>query len=78
MKAYTYSNARKRLAELLDTAKKEEVLIKRRGGEVFSLVYKKEVISPFDVPGIKTNMTTDDILTVIKDSRIRIIPKTPS
>jgi hypothetical protein len=78
MKAYTKSNARKRLAELLDTAKKEEVLIKRRGGEVFSLVYKKEVISPFDVPGIKTNMTTDDILTVIKDSRIRIIPKTPS
>ncbi len=53
MKAYSYSDARKRFAEVLDTAKKEEVLIKRRGGEVFSLVYKNEVISPFDVPGIK-------------------------
>ena len=65
-------------ATTTQSAALEEVLIKRRGGEVFSLVYKKEVISPFDVPGIKTNMTTDDILTVIKDSRIRIIPKTPS
>jgi len=32
MKTYHYSEARKRLSELLDTAKKEEVLIKRRGG----------------------------------------------
>ena len=69
MKAYTYSDARKRFSEVLDTAKREEVIIKRRGGEVFSLVYKNEIKSPFDVPGITTDMTTNDILTVIKDSR---------
>jgi prevent-host-death family protein len=76
MKAYSYSEARKRFAEVLDTAKTEEVLIKRRGGEVFSLVYKNDTKSPFDVSGTKTNMTTDDILTAIKDSRIRTVPKT--
>ncbi|MBU0481187.1 MAG: type II toxin-antitoxin system Phd/YefM family antitoxin [Proteobacteria bacterium] len=41
MKAYTYSEARKRFSKVLDSAKKEEVLIKRRGGEVFPLVLKK-------------------------------------
>jgi PHD/YefM family antitoxin component YafN of YafNO toxin-antitoxin module len=37
MKVFTYSEARKRLARVLDMARKEEVLIKRRGGETFSL-----------------------------------------
>ncbi|MDF1615805.1 type II toxin-antitoxin system Phd/YefM family antitoxin [Desulfurivibrio dismutans] len=69
MKAYQYSVARKRLSELLDTAKKEEVLIKRRGGETFSLVYKKTSQSPFDVPGITTKSTTGDILGAIRESR---------
>ncbi len=55
--------------ELLDTAKKEEVLIKRRGGETFSLVYKKTSQSPFDIPGITTKATTADILGAIRESR---------
>ncbi len=42
MKAYTYTEARKYWEEVLDTAKKEEVLIKRRGGDVFSLRMKKQ------------------------------------
>ena len=45
MKAYNYSDARKRLSEVLDIAKNEEVLIKRRSGETFSLVLKKSVDS---------------------------------
>lgn len=72
MKAYTYSEARKRLAEVLDTARNEEVIIKRRGGETFSLRYKKNKTSPFDIPGITTEATTDDILCAIKESRSRI------
>jgi len=69
MKAYTYTEARKRLAEVLDTAKKEEVLIKRRGGDVFSLRVKKTSKSPFDVPGIETKATTEDILQAVEESR---------
>ncbi|MFH7326057.1 type II toxin-antitoxin system Phd/YefM family antitoxin [Desulfurivibrio sp. C05AmB] len=69
MKAYQYSEARKRLSELLDTAKKEVVLIKRRGGETFSLVYKKTSQSPFAISGITTKATTADILDAIRESR---------
>lgn len=35
MKAYNYSEARKHLSEVLDIAKNEEVLIKRRGEKFF-------------------------------------------
>ena len=69
MKVYTYSQARQRLSEVLDIAREEEVIIKRRGGETFSIVFKKNPKSPFDIPGIKTKATTQDILEAIKDSR---------
>ncbi len=69
MKAYNYSEARKRLAEVLDTARREEVLIKRRGGETFSLVLKKTTHSPFDIEGITTTVSREDILAAVKESR---------
>jgi prevent-host-death family protein len=72
MKVYTYSEARQRFAEVLNIARNEEVIIKRRGGETFTIVFKKAPKSPFDIPGIKTKATTKDILAAIKDSRQRI------
>jgi hypothetical protein len=69
MKVYSYSQARQQLSQVLDTARSEEVLIRRRGGETFSLRYKSEPASPFDVPGIKTRATTDDILDAIREVR---------
>ena len=71
MKVYTYSEARQRLAEILDIARKEEVLITRRGGDTFSLMYKARPRSPFDVPRMKTKASTQDILDAIRDSRER-------
>ena len=72
MKVYTYSEARQRFAEVLNIARKEEVIIKRRGDETFSVVLRKKSKSPFDITGIKTKATTNDILTAIKDSRQRM------
>ena len=69
MKVYTYSEARKRLAEVLNIARNEEVIIKRRGGEKFSIIFRKSIESPFDVPGINTKATTKDILDAVKESR---------
>ncbi|MEJ2332584.1 MAG: hypothetical protein P8Y08_07330 [Desulfobulbaceae bacterium] len=69
MKAYTYSDARKHFSKVLDVAKTEEVLIKRRSGEIFSLTIKKTSKSPFDLPGIKTKATTKDILEAVRESR---------
>ena len=72
MKVYTYSEARQKLSKVLDIARTEEVVIKRRGGETFTLVFKKSSKSPFDVPGIKTRATTKDIIDAVRESRVRV------
>ncbi len=70
MRVFTYSEARQKLSAVLDLARSEEVIIKRRGGEIFTVVSKSpKEISPFDVQGVKTNATTDDILDAIQSSR---------
>jgi hypothetical protein len=71
MKVYTYSEARQRFSEILNIARKEEVVRKRRGGESFSITFRRTPKSPFDVPGIKTKATTRDILEAIRESRER-------
>jgi prevent-host-death family protein len=71
MKVYTYSEARQRFSEVLNIARTEEVIIKRRGGETFAILYRKSSKSPFDVPGIKTKASTQDILAAIRESRER-------
>ena len=71
MKVFTYSEARQNLAKLLIIAQKEEVEIRRRDGTRFSLISKKKkASSPFDIPGIKTEATTLDILNAVRDSRM--------
>ena len=70
MKVFTYSEARQNLSKLLLLAQNEEIEIRRKDGAVFSLISKKkEDKSPFDVPGIKTQATTQDILDAISESR---------
>ena len=71
MKVYTYSEARQRLSSILNIARTEEVIIKRRSGDTFSIIFRKSEKSPFDVPGIQTKATTNDILNAIKESRGR-------
>jgi hypothetical protein len=71
MKVFTYSEARQNLAKLLKIAQKEEVEIRRRDGAIFSLMSKKDKNkSPFDVPGIKSKATSQDILDAVKESRL--------
>jgi hypothetical protein len=71
MKVFTYSDARQNLAKLLVLAQEEEIEIRRRDGAVFSLMSKKtRAASPFDVPGIKSKATTQDILDAVRDSRM--------
>lgn len=70
MKVFTYSEDRQNLSKLLNIAQDEEVEIRRKDGIIFSLKLKKyKAKSPFDIPGIKTKVTSQDILNVIRDSR---------
>ncbi len=72
MKVYTYSEARQNLSEVLNISLKEEVIIKRKDGNIFSIIPKlKTRKSPFDIKGIKTNATTADILNAVRESRER-------
>ena len=59
MQVYTYSEARQRFNEVLNIAREEEVIIKRRDGETFTIVFKKTPKSPFDIPGLKTKATSE-------------------
>jgi len=71
MKVFTYSEARQNLSKLLSIALKEEVEIRRKDGTTFSLKSKKEKSkSPFDVSGVKTKATTQEILDAIRKSRM--------
>ena len=69
MKVYTYSEARQKLSKLLEVARNEEVIIRKRSGEVYSIIYRQPPVSPFDVKGLKTRAKTKDILDAVEESR---------
>lgn len=72
MNTYTYSEARQRLASLLNKAKKEgKVLIKRKDGSLFELKALTENKSPLDVKGVKLNIGKEEILDILREVRSR-------
>jgi hypothetical protein len=73
MKEYTYSEARQKLAAVLDEAKREgSVRIRRRDGQVFVLKSEYQARSPLDVKGVKLNISKDEIIEYIKEGRRKI------
>jgi hypothetical protein len=73
MKTYTYSRARERLADILEESKREEIIIRRRKGDMFSILPKMPSRrSPFDVPSLSKKITKKEILEAIRESRERI------
>lgn len=71
MRVYNYSEARQNFASLLNTALKEEVIIKRKDGSKFKIVSMSEskTDSPFNVKGINTDIQTEEILDILRESR---------
>ena len=75
MKVYTYSEARQRLARLLDEAFREgRVQIRRRDGRTFTITPARVVRSPLDVPGLSCDVTTDEIVKAVRMGRERDYP----
>ena len=74
MKIYTYSEAREKLATILEESKTEEVLIRRRKRDMFAIVPKsvRARRSPFDVPGLGKSLGRQEILDGIRESRERV------
>jgi ribosomal protein S4E len=72
MQVYTYSEARQKLAMILDQAENTgKVLIRRKDGRTFALVPEKKALSPLDIPTIKANITTQQIVDIIREGRER-------
>jgi hypothetical protein len=70
MVTYTFTEARQNFASILNKAKKEgKIFIKRRDGTLFELKPVKSGKSPLDVQGIKSNISKDEILEVLREIR---------
>jgi antitoxin (DNA-binding transcriptional repressor) of toxin-antitoxin stability system len=71
MKIFKYSEARQNFSTVLNTSLKEEVIITRKDGNRFKLVpiNKKTKKSPFDIEGIDTDITTQEIIEIIRECR---------
>lgn len=72
MKVYTYSQARQKLAKLLDDARQEgQVQIKRRDGQTFVIKPVEEKKSPLDVAGVSTDLSLNELNEAVRESRER-------
>ncbi len=72
MQIYTYSEARQKLASVLDQAESTgKVLIRRKDGRTFALVPEQIPKSPLDVPSIKADISTQEIVDIIRKGRER-------
>jgi prevent-host-death family protein len=70
MVVYTYSEARQKLARLLDEVMKEgEVRIKRKDGREFVVKPIAKKMSPLDVPGIDLGISATEIVQFIQEGR---------
>ncbi|MYD61689.1 MAG: type II toxin-antitoxin system Phd/YefM family antitoxin [Gemmatimonadetes bacterium] len=70
MDVYTYSEARQKLASVLDKAESSgKVLIRRQDGRIYALVPERPTASPLDVPSIKADISTQEIVTLVRQER---------
>ena len=70
MRVYTYSEARQGLASLLEQANKEGAVgIRRKDGIVFVIRPEPAKGSPLDVPGVGLDLTSEEIVGFIRESR---------
>ncbi len=72
MQVYTYSEARQKLASVLDKAEMTGgVIIQRRDGRSFTVVPQKSPVSPLDVPSIGARISTDELVDLVREERGR-------
>ena len=72
MKQYSFTEARKNFASVLDTAKQEGIIcIYKRNGEAYYLTPAKTQKSPLDVEGIDLRLSSSQIVSILSESRER-------
>lgn len=72
MTVYTFSEARQKLAALLERARKEGgVRVKRRDGQVFVIRPERPKRSPLDVDGVHVDISAREIVGIVRHIRQR-------
>ena len=72
MQVYTYSEARQKLASVLDKAESTgSVIIRRRDGRSFTLTPQKSPASPLDVPSVGARISTGELVDLVREERGR-------
>lgn len=72
MQVYSYSEARQKLNLVLNQAESTgKVIIRRKDGHTFALTPETLTTSPLDIPSIKTDLTTEELVEIIREGRER-------
>lgn len=72
MNVYTFSEARQKLASVLEEAqRKGAVRIKRRDGSEFEVAPVRSRASPLDVEGVDLRLSAEEIVSVVREMRAR-------
>lgn len=72
MEVYTYSEARQKLAEVLDKAELTgRVIIRRRDGRNFAITPQESQVSPLDVPTVRARVSTEELVDLVRQERGR-------
>jgi antitoxin Phd len=72
MNIYTFSEARQKLATVLDEAqRKGAVRIKRRDGSEFEIAPVRSKASPLDVQGVDLGLSLEEIVAAVRETRTR-------
>ena len=73
MRVYNYSEARQNFTAVLNNALKEDVIIRRKDGSKFKIIPiidSKKGKSPLEeIKGIKANVTTSELVEIIREGR---------
>jgi antitoxin Phd len=74
MNVYTFSEARQKLATVLDEVqRKGAVRIKRRDGSEFEIAPVRSQASPLDVEGVDLGLSAEEIVSAVREVRAREI-----
>ncbi len=70
MKTFTFSEARQKLASVLEKAKIEgRVLIKRKDGSLFEIHPVPKMDSPLNIKGVNLDLSADEIVDIVRGVR---------
>ena len=72
MQVYTYSEARQKLAAVLDKAAATgRVVIRRKDGRSFALIPETTALSPLDVRSVRARISTEELVSIVRKERGR-------